>query len=54
VLRLVLGAVVAVERLGLGRAALHQERGEQHVAAHLQELRLPVLEQRLGEVPVPR
>ena len=37
--------------LGLTRAALEEEHGEQHERAHLQELALPVLERRLGEVP---
>jgi len=40
-----------VQGLGLARPLLEQEHREHDVRAHLQELALPVLEGRLGEVP---
>ena len=39
--------------LELGRSALEQECGQDDVGRHLQELALPVLEDRRGEVAAP-
>ncbi len=38
----------------LGRSALEQERGQDHIGCHLQELALPVLKDRGGEVAAPK